>query len=78
MEFTIDLTNLNATQHKIDAIKFQKMLLLYNAIEHGWSVKKRNNSFVFSKHHENKKEIMEESYLLKFMNMNMDLKNIFS
>ena len=29
---------------KVDAIKFQKMLLLYNSIEQGWSIKKRNNS----------------------------------
>ena len=42
---------------KMDAIKFQKMLLLYNTIEQGWSVKKRDNSYVFTKSLENKKEV---------------------
>ena len=44
-----DLENANL---KVDAIKFQKMLILYNSIEQGWSVKKRNESYVFTKNHE--------------------------
>ena len=63
---------------KIDSIKLQKMLLLFNAIDDGWSVKKRNGSYVFSKNHENKKEILEDSYLLKFMKTNLDLNKILS
>ena len=35
-----DLENENI---KVDAIKFQKMLILYNSIEHGWSVKKKKS-----------------------------------
>ena len=58
-----DLENENV---KIDVIKFQKMLLLFNSIEQGWSVKKRNESYVFTKNHEGKKEVLEDSYLLKF------------
>ena len=61
---------------KIDTIKFQKMLLLFNALEEGWTVKKKNNSYVFTKNHENKKEVLEESYLLKFMKTNLDLSKI--
>jgi len=63
---------------KVDAIKFQKMLLLYNSIEQGWSIKKRNNSYVFTKNHEGKKEVFEDSYLLKFMKTNLDLNKIIS
>jgi len=70
-----DLENQNV---KVDAIKFQKMLLLYNSIEQGWSVKKRDESYVFSKQHENKKEVLEDSYLLKFMKTNLDLNKIIS
>jgi hypothetical protein len=62
----------------VDAIKFQKMLLLYNTIEQGWSVKKRNESYVFTKNHENKKEIYDDTYLLKFMKSNLDLNKIIS
>jgi hypothetical protein len=80
MEFKINLESLKDLENedlKIDSIKFQKMLLLYNSIEHGWSVKKRGESYVFSKNHEGKKEILEDSYLLKFMNSNLDLNKIF-
>ena len=75
LESLKDLENENV---KIDVIKFQKMLLLFNSIEQGWSVKKRNDSYVFTKNHEGKKEVLEESYLKKFMNTNLDLNKIFS
>jgi len=72
------LKDLENSNFKIDAIKFQKMLLLYNSIEQGWSVKKQNSSYVFSKKHEGKKEVLEDTYLLKFMKTNLDLNKIFS
>jgi hypothetical protein len=75
LESLKDLENENV---KIDVIKFQKMLLLFNSIEQGWSVKKRNDSYVFTKNHEGKKEVLEESYLKKFMKTNLDLNKIFS
>jgi len=70
-----DLENENI---KVDAIKFQKMLILYNSIENGWTVKKKNGSYVFTKNHENKKEILEDTYLLKFMKTNLDLNKVIS
>jgi hypothetical protein len=70
-----DLENENI---KVDIIKFQKMLLLFNSIEQGWTVKKRNDSYVFTKNHEGKKEVLEDSYLIKFMKTNLDLNKIFS
>ena len=75
LESLKDLENENV---KVDVIKFQKMILLFNSIEQGWSVKKRNDSYVFSKNHEGKKEVLEESYLKKFMKTNLDLNKIFS
>ena len=82
MDIKINLDSLmdleNNVDFKVDAIKFQKMLLLYNTIEQGWSVKKRNESYVFTKNHENKKEIYDDSYLLKFMKSNLDLNKIVS
>ena len=33
----------------IDLIKLQKMTLLYNALENGWSIKKTDNCYVFKK-----------------------------
>ena len=81
MDIKINLDSLKDLENsnlKIDAIKFQKMLLLYNSIEQGWSVKKQNNSYVFSKKHEGKKEVLEDTYLLKFMKTNLDFNKIVS
>jgi hypothetical protein len=80
MDIKINLECLKDLEHnlKIDSIKLQKMLLLYNSIEEGWSVKKRNGSYVFLKNHENKKEVLDDSYLLKFMKTNLDLNKILS
>jgi len=75
LESLKDLENENL---KVDAIKFQKMLILFNSIEQGWAVKKKNNSYVFTKHHENKKEVLEDSYLIKFMKTNLDLNKVIS
>jgi len=79
MELKISLDCLRDFENnslKVDTIKFQKMLLLFNAIEDGWTIKKRNSSYVFSKNHEGKKEVLEESYLQKFMKSNFDLNSI--
>jgi hypothetical protein len=80
MDIKINLDTLKdlESNYKLDAIKFQKMLLLYNTIEQGWSVKKRNDSYVFTKNHENKKEVLNDSYLMKFMKTNLDLNKIIS
>jgi len=68
--------NLDLENIKIDSVKFQKMILLYNSIEQGWSVKKNENSYIFTKLHEDKNEILEENYLFKFMKKNFNLSKI--
>ena len=81
MDIKINLESLKDLENeniKVDAIKFQKMLLLFNSIEQGCSVKKRNGSYVFTKNHEGKKEVLEDSYLLKFMKTNLDLNKVIS
>ena len=81
MDIKINLDSLKDLEKdniKVDAIKFQKMLLLFNSIDNGWSVKKRGKSYVFTKPHENKKEVLQDSYMLKFMKANLDLNKILS
>jgi hypothetical protein len=81
MDISIHLNSLKDLENeniKVDAIKFQKMLLLFNSIEQGWSIKKRGESYVFTKSHEGKKEVLEDSYLLKFMKSTLDLNKIIS
>jgi len=65
-------------QLEIDKIKFQKMGFLFNALENGWSIKKRKDSYIFTKTHEGKKEVFDESYLAIFMKENTDINNILS
>lgn len=71
----IDLENKN---YKVDSIIFQKMLLLFNAIEDGWTIKKKNDSYVFIKNHEGKREIFDEKYLSSFMKANFDINKVIS
>lgn len=80
MDIKIDLESFKDLENnlKVDALKFQKMILLFNSIEQGWTVKKRSGAYVFSKNHENKKEVLEEEYLMKFMKTNIDLNKIIN
>jgi hypothetical protein len=78
MDIDIKLTNKNNEQLdlEVDKIKFQKMVFLYNALENGWSIKKRKESYIFTKNHEGKKEVFDEQYLSIFMKDNVNINNI--
>ena len=76
MNSNIDLKFDIPTDINIDLIKLQQLSFIYNAIDEGWSVKKRENKYIFSKKHEGKKEVYLETYLQKFVEANLNLKNI--
>ena len=76
IEINIKKNDLETRQIEIDQIKFKKMVFLYNALDNGWSIKKRKDSYIFTKNHEGKKEIFNESYLAVFMKENTDINNI--
>ena len=79
MNFTTNLNSLvDDPDLKIDGIKLQKMLILFNAIEDGWSIKKKQECYVFTKKHEGKREVLHDSYLLTFMKTNLDINKIIS
>jgi hypothetical protein len=59
---------------EVDKILFQKMMFIYNALEDGWSVKKMEDSYVFAKKHEGKKEVFLDNYLTNFILSNMESK----
>jgi len=52
---------------KIDKPVFQKMMFLTNALDQGWNVRKSRDSYIFTKKHENRKEIFREDYLETFI-----------
>ena len=70
--------DLHDGQVEIDQMKFKKMVFLYNALDNGWSIKKKQNSYIFTKNHEGKKEIFDESYLSIFMKDNININNLLS
>ena len=61
---------------QIDVIKLQKMAFIYNALEKGWTIKKKNTHYIFTKKHSGQKEVYLESYLRRFMVENFDIENL--
>lgn len=57
----------------IDRSMFQKMAFVMNAIDSGWSVKKNDENYIFTKKHEGKREVFMADYLEKFVIENMKL-----
>ena len=58
---------------KMERKTFIKMNFIYNAIQDGWTVKKRNDTFVFQKKHEGKRQVFKPDYLETFIETNMKL-----
>jgi hypothetical protein len=76
MDIKINLENEKSLE--IDKVKFQKMVFLYNALDNGWSIKKKQHSYIFKKNHEGKKEVLNETYLSIFMKDNADINKLLS
>ena len=54
-----------------DKKTLMKMKFIYNALEKGWSVKKNNDTYVFTKKHEGRREVFMENYLENFIQENI-------
>lgn len=65
-------------QIQINKKDFQKMIFIMNALNQGWKVQKEDESFIFTKKHEGKKEIFKSDYLEKFIGSNLDIHTSFS
>ena len=52
---------------QMDCIKLQKMALIYNAVQSGWRVERKDEKYIFSKKHEGKKEVYLETYVRDFI-----------
>jgi hypothetical protein len=71
MELNVSMA---ANDLNIEFIELQQMLFINNAIDAGWAVKKRDNKYIFSKKHENKKEVYLDTYLQQFIEANVAAK----
>jgi len=74
-DIKIDESN-NNNNIAIDKLTFRKMNFIYNALEKGWKVEKRNQLYIFKKNHEGKKEVYLDDYLARFMQDNFDMTTI--
>ena len=63
-------------QVQISKKEFQKIIFIINALNQGWTIKKSEESYVFTKKHEGKKEVFQSDYLEKFIESNLDIQNI--
>ena len=61
---------------EINSKQFQKMVFITNAIDDGWSGKMVDDRYIFSKKHENKKEVYNKTYLEKFILTSQELQGI--
>jgi hypothetical protein len=48
------------------------MIFLTNTLENGWSIRKKNDNYVFRKKHEKQTEIYSDEYLVNFLKSNMN------
>jgi|TARA_B110000305_G_scaffold37644_1_gene38021 5-methylthioribose kinase len=48
------------------------MTFIMNAIEDGWTVFKEDDTYIFRKKHENKKEVFHREYLQEFLVKHID------
>lgn len=55
---------------KKQIIEQHKKDFIYNALEDGWTIVKKNECYIFKKKHEQKKEVYLDSYLAKFIEKN--------
>jgi hypothetical protein len=60
----------------IDLLKLHRLSFISNAIDAGWTVKKRDDKYIFTKKHEGKKEVYLETYVRKFVESNLNLNNL--
>jgi hypothetical protein len=66
------LININNEQI-ISKEKFRKIIFINNAIENGWTVKKNNGYYVFTKEHNNIKKYKKKKYIEQFLYENVNL-----
>jgi hypothetical protein len=52
---------------QVDPKTTHKMRFIVKAVDKGWSVRKRNGSYIFSKKHEGRKEVFNDMYLDNFI-----------
>lgn len=58
----------------VDNDTLRKMSFIYNALQNGWKIHKKEQYYIFRKKHQHKEEIFDESYLSTFVKENSGFK----
>lgn len=66
----------NNIDENMDTSEVYLMGFLFNALESGWSIRKKGNDYIFRKRHENKKEVYSDEYLSTFLRDNFNMNNL--
>ena len=51
--------------------KIYVMHFVMNTLENGWTIRKKNDNFVFRKKHKNRNEVYSDDYLINFLKINI-------
>ena len=70
----IDISNFNHVSRK----ELSKLVFIYNALEDGWKIKKREGKYIFTKHNSKNKEVYMDDYLKKFLVKNFNFDKFFN
>jgi len=63
---------------QVDKANFQKMTFIFNAVNSGWTVRKKGDAYVFTKEHDGKKEVFSDTYLQNFIRDNFDMTQLLT
>lgn len=69
----IDNTLSDIDMKAIDPKTFAKMSFVFNAINDGWTIRKKKDKYIFIKPHDNCKEIFDPNYLDAFIKKNLHI-----
>ena len=58
---------------QVDKKTYTNMHFIYNAVNDGWTITKKKNSYVFTKRHDGKKEVFTEKFLDTFVQTNLNM-----
>jgi len=56
-------------------VKIKKMTFIMNALENGWTVKKKKDKYIFTKKNENQKKVFNDDYLWEFISVGAELQS---
>lgn len=58
---------MNISNNIPPTIEINKLTFIYNALEKGWSVRKKGKFYIFSKKHNNDSKYFRSSYIHEFV-----------